>query len=47
MLWPEVCLSTNTDLLTIALGAPALVVILAYVALGVCAWHDKHHKSGE
>lgn len=47
MLWPEVHLSTNTDLLTVALGAPALVVILTYITLGLMAWHEKHHKSGE
>lgn len=48
MLWPVALPSIiSVDLLTIALGAPALCVVLVYVALGVCAWHDKHHQSGE
>lgn len=45
MLWPAVCLSTNTDLLSIALGAPALLVVLIYATLVLMAWYDKWHKS--
>lgn len=45
MLWPEVHLSTNTDLLSVALGAPALMVVLVHVALILMAWYDKRHKS--